>query len=62
MARKACQLSTAKGITALLEPLEGRKIGEEEQNVREFYEGDEYSRVMPGAKDKINIAKKHLQA
>jgi hypothetical protein len=25
--------------------------------VREFYEGEEYDRVMPGAKDKISIAK-----
>jgi hypothetical protein len=25
--------------------------------VREFYEGEEYSRVIPGAKDKISIAK-----
>lgn len=62
-ARKAKELVRDKGILALPEPRQGNVLDENVITlVKMFYESDEYSRVMPGAKDKVSISKnKYMQ-
>ena len=45
-----------KGILAIPEAKRGRSISQEvEDSVKLFYEDDEYSRLMPGAKDYVSV-------
>ena len=66
MAQEALKLTREKGILALPEPKRGKCLLKEvEDSVKLFYEADEYSRFMPGAKDYVSIARnvhqqKHL--
>ena len=66
MVQEARKLAREKGILALPEPKRGKCLSKEvEDSVKMFYEADEYSRFMPGAKDYVSIARnvhqqKHL--
>lgn len=56
--RKARELLKSKGILALPEPRKGQLLQVDTINkVIEFYENDEYSRIMPGMHDKISISR-----
>ena len=56
--RKARALTSEKGILALPEPKQGRKIPQgTTDTVHQFYQDDEFSYMMPGAKDRISIKK-----
>lgn len=56
--RKARALCCEKGILALPEPKQGRKLPEETiLTVQQFYEDDEFSYMLPGAKDRVSIKK-----
>ena len=52
-----------KGILEISDPKRGKTFSPEiEESVRQFYEDDEYSLLMPGAKDFVSIGKKvHVQ-
>lgn len=56
--RLARSLLKNEGLLALPKPRNGRKLdGNTVLIVKNFYENDEYSRIMPGQKDKVSIAK-----
>lgn len=57
-ARKSKELFNEKGILAIPEPRKGRPLSQNVIDcVKNFYQNGEFSRVMPGAKDKISISK-----
>lgn len=57
-ARKATELVRDKGLLAQPEPRKGKSLDENVITlVKMFYQNEEYSRVMPGAKDKVSISK-----
>ena len=66
MVSEARKLAREKGILALPEPKRGKCFSNKVENsVKLFYENDEYSRLMPGAKDYVSVARnvhqhKHL--
>ena len=54
--REARVMVEEKGILAIPEAKRGRSISQEvEDSVKLFYEDDEYSRLMPGAKDYVSV-------
>ena len=56
--REARKLAAEKGILALPDSKRGRSLSEEVENsVKLFYEDDEFSRLMPGTKDYVSIAR-----
>lgn len=56
MVRKARNLTIERGILAMPDRKGGHKISDEIQEiVKQFYEDDEHSMMMPGAKDKVSI-------
>ena len=56
--REDRKLAEEKGILALPNPKRGRSLSKEiEDSVKLFYEDDEYSRLMPGTKDYVSIAR-----
>lgn len=58
MVREASEILNTKGICSLPDPKQGRKLPNETVLlVRNFYEDDEYSRLMPGTKDYVSIKK-----
>lgn len=58
MVRKAHDLAKTTGILSMPEPKEGNKIHSEViEEVKAFYEDDEFSRLMPGIKDKVSVAR-----
>lgn len=58
MVRKARNLTIEKGILAIPGPKVGRKISFDIiKTVQNFYEDDEYSLMMPGAKDRVSVKK-----
>ena len=61
--REARTLIREKGIIAVPDARKGRTLAEEiRKSVEKFYEDDEFSRLMPGAKDFISIGKNnHVQ-
>lgn len=61
--RKSRELLRNEGILALPPPRKGHPISDEVINiVKGFYESDDYSRLMPGAKDKVSVSKnQHVQ-
>ena len=63
MLRKARKHVTEKGILAIPDLKRGKTLSHEiEQSVIEFYEEDEFSGLMPGAKDFVSVGKKmHVQ-
>ena len=63
MVREARKLASDKGILEIPDPKRGKTLSPEiEQSVLQFYEDDEYSRLMPGAKDFVSVGKKvHVQ-
>ena len=63
MLRQARKLANEKGILELAEPKKGKVLSEETSRcVIDFYCDDEYSRLMPGKKDFVRIAKNtHMQ-
>lgn len=57
-ARQAKSLCKNEGLLALPKPRNGRKLdGNTVLIVKNFFQNDEYSRIMPGQKDKVSIAK-----
>ena len=55
---KSRKLARKKGILALPEPKYGKCFSKKvEDFVKLFYEDDEYSRLMPGAKDYVGVAR-----
>ena len=66
MVCEARQLPREKGILAFPEPKRGKRLSKEVENsVKLFYENDEHSRLMPGAKDYVSVERnvhqqKHL--
>ena len=60
---EALNLVKSNGILALPNPKRGKNISwEVKEAVLHFYEDDEFSRLMPGAKDFVSIGKKtHVQ-
>ena len=57
MVREAHKLAKEKGILALPESKHGKCLSKEvEESVKLFYEDDEYSRLLPGAKDYVSVA------
>ena len=66
MARKSKKLVEEKGILSLPDPVRGHSLLQETVDfVRDFYESDDISRVMPGKKDFVSVKKAgirhHLQ-
>ena len=63
LVRKSRQLVRSKGILEMPDKYVGHGISEETKNiVTSFYEDDENSRSMPGAKDFVSIARnQHVQ-
>ena len=63
MVRQARKLAKEKGILELPEQKKGKVLSEETSRcVIDFYCDDEYSRLMPGKKDFVSIAKNtHMQ-
>ena len=60
--RQAQKLFKEKGFLAELDQRRGKKLSEETVNVvRNFYQSDEQSRVMPGMKDVISVGKNEYQ-
>lgn len=58
LVRKARTLANEKGILALTEPKHGRNLPQETIDTAQlFYEDDEFSYMLPGAKDKVSIKK-----
>lgn len=58
MVRKARKLAKEKGIMALPDPQHGNFLPKEvEESVKHFYEDDEYSRLLPGSKDYVSVAR-----
>ena len=58
MVCEARKLAREKGILALPEPKRGKCLSNEVENsAKLFYENDEYSRLMPGAKDYVSVAR-----
>ena len=56
--RAARSLKKEKGILAIPEPKRGKKLPTQtEELVKMFIEDDEYSRILPGKKDYVSIAK-----
>lgn len=56
--REARKLAEERGILALPDAKRGRSLSQEvEDSVKLFYEDDEYSRLMPGTKDYVSIAR-----
>lgn len=56
--RAARELLQEEGLLALPAPRKGKSINDDViRLVTEFYENDEYSRMMPGQKDKVSIKK-----
>lgn len=56
--RKARELLKEKGVIALPEPRKGKVLEQATVDlVVSFYQNDEYSRIMPGKKDKVSISK-----
>ena len=52
MVREARKLVNNKGVLEIPDPQKGKSLSSEiEESVLQFYEDDEYSRMMPGAKD-----------
>ena len=63
MVRKARTLAKEEGICSLPDPGAGKKLPSKTiKCVQDFYEDDEFSRIMPGAKDFVSIGKnEHVQ-
>ena len=58
LVREARKLCEEKGILALPRPKRARSLLKEiEDSIKMFYEDDEYSRLMPGTKDYVSIAR-----
>lgn len=58
LVRQARKLKKEKGILSIPDPRKGKLLSEETiKLVRDFYQNDEYSRILPGAKDKVSIKK-----
>lgn len=58
LVRKARAVCNEKGILAMPEPKEGRKLPKETiEAVKQFYEDDEFSYMFPGAKDRVSVQK-----
>lgn len=56
--RKARELLKEEGIIALPDPRKGKLLHQGTIDlVKNFYQNDEYSRIMPGKNDKISISK-----
>ena len=59
MVREARKLAKEKGILELPKPKQGKGLSKEvEESIKLFYEDDEFSRLMSGAKDFVSIGKK----
>ena len=59
MVREARKLVNNKGVLEIPDPQKGKSLSSEiEESVLQFYEDDEYSRMMPGAKDFVSVGKK----
>ena len=63
MVRQARKLAREKGILEMPESKKGKVLSEETKNcVVDFYCDDEYSRLMPGKKDYVGVARNtHMQ-
>lgn len=56
--RQARKLKREKGILAIPDPKKGKTLSENTiKLVTDFYQNDESSRVLPGAKDKVSVKK-----
>lgn len=54
--RQARKLKNEKGILSIPEPKKGKRISDDiVKLVIDFYQHDEFSRMLPGAKDKVSI-------
>lgn len=54
--RQARKLKNEKGILSIPEPKKGKLISDDiVKLVTDFYQNDEYTRMLPGAKDKVSI-------
>ena len=63
MVKQARKLKREKGILAIPDPKKGNTLSENSVKlVTGFYQSDENSRVLLGAKDKVSIKKKYLYA
>ena len=62
MVHEARKLAREKGILALPEPKRDKCLWKEvEDSLKLFYEDDEYSQLVPGAKDYVSVARNFHQ-
>ena len=63
MVKQARKLKREKGILAIPDPKKGNTLSKNTVKlVTDFYQSDENSRILPGAKDKVSIKRKYLYA